>query len=94
MKKEYATEDAGTKKYAIEQFLDLQMEERKSVIIQVKDFQKIIHEFQNEGMKLPEQFVVGSTIHKLPPSWKDFGVTFKLKKMEMKFEDLIVRLRI
>ena len=48
-------EDAGTKKYAIEQFLDFQMEEGKSVITQVGDFQKIIHKVQNEGMELYEQ---------------------------------------
>ena len=61
--KEYATEDAGTKKYVIEQFLDFQMEEGKSIITQVRDFQKIIHEVQNEGMELLEQFVIGSSIH-------------------------------
>ena len=45
-------------------------------------------------MVLPKQFVVGSTIHKLPPSWKDFGTKLKHKKKEMKFEDLIVSLKI
>ena len=28
------------------------------------------------------------------PSWKDFGITLKHKKKKMKFEDLIVHLRI
>ena len=37
-------------------------------------------------MELPEQFVVGIAIHKLPPSWKDSGITLKHKKKEMKFE--------
>ena len=50
--------------------------------------------FKNEGMDLPKQFVVGSTINKFPPSWKDFGITLKHEKKEMKFEDLIVHLRI
>ena len=36
--KEYATKDVGFKKYAIEQFLVLQVEEGKSVITQVRDF--------------------------------------------------------
>ena len=94
MIKDYTTEGAGTKNYATEQFLDFQMEEGKSVIAQIRDFQKIIHEVQDEGMELSEQFVVGSTIHKLPPSWKDFGITVKHKKNETKFKDLIVRLRI
>lgn len=44
--KEYVTEDAHTKKYAIEQFLDFQMEEGNFVIAQVRDFQRIIHDVQ------------------------------------------------
>ena len=70
LNKEICYQDAGTEKYTIEQFLDFQMEEGKSMIAQVRDFQKIIHEVQTKGMDLPEQFIVGSTIHKLPPSWK------------------------
>ena len=38
------------------------MEEWKSVIAQVREFQKIIHEVQYEGMDLPKKFVVGITI--------------------------------
>ena len=87
-------EDAGTKKYAIEQFLDFQMEEGKLVLAQVRDFHKTIHEVQIEGMELPEQFVVGGTIHKLPLSWKDFRNSLKHKKEEMRFEDLLVCLKI
>lgn len=48
------------------------MEEGKSIIAPIRDFKNIIHEVQNEGMGLREQCVVGSTIHKLTPSWKDF----------------------
>ena len=60
------------------------------MITQVRDFQKTIHDVQNEGMELAEQFVVGSTIHKLLPLWKDFGINLKHDKKEMKLEDLIV----
>lgn len=50
--KEYATEDANIKKYAIEHFLASQMEKGKSVIAVYS--QKIIHEAQSKGMGLPE----------------------------------------
>lgn len=94
LEKEYATKDVGTKKSAVEKFLDFQMEEGKSMITQVRNFWKIIHEVQTEGMNIPKQFVVAGTIHKLPPSYKDFEISLKHKKNEMKMEDLIVRLRI
>ena len=68
LEKEYATKDAGTKKYAVEKFLNLKMAKTKSVIAQVRDFQKIILKVQAEGMNIPKQFVVGRTMHELPPS--------------------------
>lgn len=68
LQKEYLTEDAGTKKYAVEKFLEFVMEEEKSVLSQVRELQKIIYEIKSEGMDLPELFLVASTIHKLPPS--------------------------
>ncbi|CAL2235353.1 unnamed protein product [Prunus armeniaca] len=45
-------------------------------------------------MELSEYFQVADVIEKLPPSWKDFKNYFKYKRMEMRLEDLIVRLRI
>lgn len=47
LKKEYATKDVEIKKIEIEELLDFQMEEGKSMMAQVRDFQEIIH----EGMK-------------------------------------------
>lgn len=90
LEKEHVAEDAGTKNYVVETFLDFQMEEGKSVIAQVKDFQKIVHEVQTEGMDVFKQFIVCSTIHRLPSSWKHFGISLKRKKNEMRIEDLIV----
>lgn len=46
--------------------MDLQKKERISMIVQLRDFQKIIHEAQIEEMNIAEEFVVSSTIHKLP----------------------------
>ncbi|XXG48240.1 hypothetical protein AAC387_Pa02g2746 [Persea americana] len=45
-------------------------------------------------MSLSESFQVAAIIEKLPPLWKDFKNYLKYKRKEMKFEDLIVRLRI
>lgn len=40
--KQYATEDTGTTKNEIENFLNLQIEEGKSIITQVRDFQNVM----------------------------------------------------
>ncbi|KAL6576932.1 hypothetical protein OROMI_011208 [Orobanche minor] len=70
------------------------MTDYKTVIEQVQQFQLIVHEINAEGMILPELFVVGTVIEKLPPSWKDFKNYLKHKQKEMSLEDLVVRLRI
>ena len=58
------------------------------MIAQVRDVQKTIHEVQTEEMNMLGQFVVGSTIRRIPLSWKDFGISLKHKKNETKMENL------
>lgn len=63
------------------------MEEGKSVVVQVREFQNIVYEVQSKGMDLPQQFVMGSGIHELPPSLKDYGIPLKYKRNEMRMEN-------
>jgi hypothetical protein len=41
---------------------------------------------------LPDKFVAGGIISKLPPSWKDFGTSLKHKRQEFAVVDLICTL--
>ncbi|KAK3009756.1 hypothetical protein RJ639_014456 [Escallonia herrerae] len=45
-------------------------------------------------MPLPEPFVTGSLIKKLPGSWSDYKSMMKHKRKEMTLEDVIVHIRI
>ncbi|XP_073120920.1 uncharacterized protein [Henckelia pumila] len=94
LEKKYKTEDAGTKKFVVEKFLEFKMVDTKTVISQVQEFQIIIHDIMAEGMMISESFQVAAIIEKLPPLWKDFKNYLKHKRKEMGLEDLIVRLRI
>ncbi|XP_068338880.1 uncharacterized protein [Pyrus communis] len=94
LEKKYKTEDAGSKKFVVGKFLDYKMVDSKSIVSQIKDLQKIIHDIHVEGMVINESFQVASFIEKLPPSWKEFKNYLKHKRKEMTLEDLIVRLRI
>jgi hypothetical protein len=38
---------------------------------------------------LPDKFVAGGIIAKLPPSWKDFATSLKHKRQEFNVEELI-----
>jgi hypothetical protein len=41
---------------------------------------------------VPDEFVPGGIIDKLPPSWRDFATTLKHKRTHMSISDLIVSL--
>ncbi|KAK3000928.1 hypothetical protein RJ639_022196 [Escallonia herrerae] len=94
LERKYKTEDAGSKKFVVDKFLDFKMVDSKTVISQVQEFQLILHDIHAEGMVLGESFQVAALIEKLSPTWKDFKNYLKHKRKEKKLEDLIVRLRI
>ena len=94
LEKKYQTEDAGAKKFVIGKFLKYNMVDTKTVIKQVEEIQVLIHELHAEACAISEQFQVGSIIEKFPPSWRDFKVYLKHKRLEMSMEDLILRLRV
>ncbi|XP_077249340.1 uncharacterized protein LOC143888830 [Tasmannia lanceolata] len=62
----YELEDAGNRKYVIGNCLDFTMEDGKHISAQIDEYQFIIGELAKEGMKLPDTFVAGSLIEKLP----------------------------
>ena len=48
------------------------MNDEKSVSSQIHEFHVLLNDLKNEEIDLPEAFVVGCLIEKLPNSWKDF----------------------
>ena len=92
--KKYIVEDAGIKKYAIGNFLDYKMVEEKDVSSQIHEYHLIINELRNEKITLPESFVAGALIEKLPDSWKVYKNNLKHKRKDMSLEDVIIHIRI
>jgi hypothetical protein len=41
---------------------------------------------------VPDEFVVGGIIAKLPPSWRDFAIVLKHKRVHISIPDLITSL--
>ncbi|KAK2998418.1 hypothetical protein RJ639_024094, partial [Escallonia herrerae] len=94
LSKKYVIEDAGTKKYAIDSFLQFQMLEEKDVSSQIHEFHLVVVELSKEEMPPLEPFVTGSLIEKLPESWSDYKSMMKHKRKDMTLEDVIVQIRI
>jgi hypothetical protein len=91
---EYGGSDAGTELYIIEQYHDYQMIDEKSVVTQAHEIQCMVKELTLLKIVIPNEFVAGGIIAKLPPSWRDFTTTLKHKRVHISISDLIASLNV
>jgi hypothetical protein len=89
---EYGGSDVGTEMCIIEQYQDYQMVDGKSVVTQAHEIQCMVKELELLKIVVPDEFVAGGIIAKLPPSWRDFITALKHKRVHMSISDLIVSL--
>jgi hypothetical protein len=68
------------------------MVDRKSVVTHAHEIQCIVKEFRLLKIVVPDKFVAGGIIAKLPPSWRDFTTALKHKRVHMSISDLITSL--
>jgi hypothetical protein len=78
----YGVSDAGSELYVIEQFHDYRMVEDRPVVEQAHKIQAPVKELELHDCALPDKFVAGCIIVKLPQSWTDFATSLKHKKQE------------
>jgi hypothetical protein len=78
--------------YIIEQYHNYQMVDGKSVVTQAHEIQCVVKELRLLQIVVPNEFVAGGIIAKLPPSWRDFATTLKHKRIHMSTLDLIASL--
>jgi hypothetical protein len=89
---DYGSTDAGVELYIMEQYHDYKMTDGKSVVRQAHEIQWMAKELEHLKINLPDKFVAGGIIAKLPPSWRDFATTLKHKRIEISVSDLIASL--
>jgi hypothetical protein len=84
--------DAGSELYIMESFHDFKMTKDLPVVQQAHEIQCIAKELKLLKCALPDKFVAGCIIAKLPPSWRIFATALKHKRQEILVENLIVSL--
>jgi hypothetical protein len=93
---QYGASEVGGELYIMEQFLDYRMVEDRSVVEQAHEVQALAKELEIYGKEapcvLPNKFVAGAIITKLPHSWRDFATSLKHKRKEFTIDDLIATL--
>ena len=64
--------NAGSELYVMEQFHDYRMVDGRSVVEQAHEIQTLAKELEMFGYVLPDKFVAGCIIAKLPQVWTNF----------------------
>nr|ABF98935.1 retrotransposon protein, putative, Ty1-copia subclass [Oryza sativa Japonica Group] len=88
----FGATDASNDLYIMEQFHDYKMADNRSVVEQAHEIQTMAKELELLKCVLPDKFVAGCIIAKLPPSWRSFGTALKHKRQEYSVEGLIASL--
>ena len=78
--------------YIMESFHDYKMVNNHSVVEQAHEVQVLVKELELRKCPLPDKFVAGCIIAKLPSSWRDFATILKHKRHEISVENLIASL--
>jgi hypothetical protein len=76
----FGVSDAGTELYVMEQYYDYRMTDERSVVEQAHEIQSLAKELEQFKCTLPDKFVAGGIIAKLPPSWRNFATSLKHKR--------------
>jgi hypothetical protein len=62
------------------------------MVTQAHEIQCMVKELKLLKIVIPDEFVAGGIISKLPPSWRNFVTALKHKRVHMSISDLIVSL--
>jgi len=76
----FGVADAGTELYKMEQLYDYKMVDDRSVVEQAHEIQMLAKELSNMECVLPDKFVAGGIIAKLPPTWSGFATSLKHRR--------------
>ena len=72
MLKKYTAEGVGKQKFVVGNYYKWEMVDNKDIKLQINEYHKLLEELKAEKIELPEQFVAGLLIEKLPDSWSEY----------------------
>ena len=79
MLRKYTAEDVGKQKFIVGNYYKWEMVDNKDIKLQINEYHKLLEELRVKKIELPEQFVAGLLIEKLPHSWSDYKQQLKHK---------------
>ncbi|KAF7844616.1 putative RNA-directed DNA polymerase [Senna tora] len=88
----YTTEDAGKQKFVVGNFYKWEMVDDKDIKQQINEYHRLLEELHTEKITLPDEFVAGILIEKLPESWSAYKQQLKHKQKQLSLSDLITHI--
>ena len=82
----------GKQKFVVGNYYKWEMIGNKDIKLQINEYHKLLEELRVEKIELPEQFVVGLLIEKLPDSWNDYKQQLKHKHKQLSMVNLITQI--
>jgi hypothetical protein len=89
---QFGVSNADSELYIMKQPYDYKMVDKHSVVEQAHEIQVLAKELEQFPCVLPDKFVAGGIIAKLPPSSKDFATSLKHKRQQFSVAKIIVSL--
>jgi hypothetical protein len=90
--RKYVESDSGCELYVNDQYHEYKIVDDRSIVEQAHEIQLLVRELAHFDCVLPDRFMVGGIIAKLPPSWKYFSTSLKHNKETMTVESMIASL--
>jgi hypothetical protein len=84
--------DTCNELYIMESFHDYKMVANKSIVEQAHEVARLAKELELLKCVIPDEFVAGCIIVKLPSSWRNFTTSLKHKRQKISVENLIASL--
>ncbi|KAF7803581.1 Retrovirus-related Pol polyprotein from transposon TNT 1-94 [Senna tora] len=88
----HSAEDAGKQNFVVGNYYRWEMTDDKDIKSQINEYQRLLEELKAEKINLPDEFVAGILIEKLPDSWSDYKQQLKHKQKQLSLTDLITHI--
>ncbi|CAH9104236.1 unnamed protein product [Cuscuta europaea] len=88
----YTAEDTVKQKFVIGNYYKWEMKDDKDIKAQIHEYQTLLEDLKGVQIELPEPFVAGILIEKLPESWKDYKRDLKHKFGPMSLNEVITHI--
>ena len=94
LEKRYGADNVGKKKYVVSKWLQFQMGDDKPMMDQIHEYENLVTDVIDKGMKMCEIQQANVLLEEFPPSWSDYKNQLKYKKKDLSLQELISHMRI